>query len=315
MPLPTVDVIIPTYKPEPSFRDLLLRLRKQTYPIDHILIINTDAENWDEDIDEEFRETEVFHIKKSEFDHAAARNMGAGFSNADYLVFMTQDAVPADDRLIESLIAGFSSPLIKAVYARQLPRRTCKIPEGCVRSFNYPEASCVHSIEDTAKIGVKAFFCSNVCAAYEHGLFREMHGFSEPAIFNEDMVYAGRIEILGYSVAYQAEARVYHSHNYSNLQQFHRNFDNGVSQAMHPEIFGRFRSEGEGMKMVIAVTKELLMLGRIYLIPGFFIQCGFRFAGFKLGKNYRHLPAFLVRHFSMSKTFWEKLEAKDSDEE
>ena len=77
-----------------------------------------------------------------------------------------------------------------------------------------------------------------------------MGGFSAPCIFNEDMIFAGRAIKLGYSVAYVAEARVIHSHNYSAMQQFHRYFDNGVSQAMHPEVFRGIHSEREGGRLV-----------------------------------------------------------------
>lgn len=50
------------------------------------------------------------------------------------------------------------------------------------------------------------------------------------------MIYAAKAVEAGYSVAYAADAQVVHSHNYTNGQQFHRNFDLGVSQAEHPEI-------------------------------------------------------------------------------
>lgn len=38
------------------------------------------------------------------------------------------------------------------------------------------------------------------------------------------MIYAGRLIQEGYAVAYAADAKVIHSHNYSCMQQFHRNF-------------------------------------------------------------------------------------------
>lgn len=50
------------------------------------------------------------------------------------------------------------------------------------------------------------------------------------------MILAGRMVQAGYKVAYAAEARVIHSHNYSGLQQFHRNFDLAVSQADNPNL-------------------------------------------------------------------------------
>ena len=64
-----------------------------------------------------------------------------------------------------------------------------------------------------------------------------MGGFVQKAIFNEDMIFAGELIQKGYGVAYAAEAKVVHSHNYSAIQQFHRNFDLAVSQADHPEVF------------------------------------------------------------------------------
>lgn len=301
----SVDVIIPTYKPDDSFRTLLEKLRRQTYPIDHILIINTEEDLWNEDMTEGIDNAEVFHIKRSEFDHGATRDMGAGFSGADILMYMTQDAVPADEHLVERLVAAFDYPMVKAAYARQLPKPDCRIAEGCVRSANYPPESRLQTAEDIPAMGIRAFFCSNVCAAYDHRLYSDLGGFTRPCIFNEDMLYAARIMFLGYSVAYAADACVFHSHNYSCRQQFHRNFDNGVSQAMHPEIFKNIRSTGAGRRMVKSVTRDLFRLHRGELVPGFYIQCGFRLLGFSLGKHYKKLPMWLVHRCSMNKSFWD----------
>ncbi|MFR5150572.1 MAG: hypothetical protein ACLTER_14385 [Ruminococcus sp.] len=54
------------------------------------------------------------------------------------------------------------------------------------------------------------------------------------------MIYAGTMAKRGYGIAYAADACVIHSHNYSCRQQFHRNFDLGVSQADHPEILREY---------------------------------------------------------------------------
>ena len=47
-------------------------------------------------------------------------------------------------------------------------------------------------------------------------------GFEDPTIFNEDMIFAGKRILAGDKVAYVAEAKVIHSHNYTGSQQFHR---------------------------------------------------------------------------------------------
>ena len=90
------------------------------------------------------------------------------------------------------------------------------------------------SKEDIEKLGIKTFFCSDVCAAYKRDIFDRLGGYPDHAIFNEDMIYAHKAIMAGYSIAYAADACVYHSHNYTGVQQFHRNFDMGVSQADHP---------------------------------------------------------------------------------
>ena len=69
-------------------------------------------------------------------------------------------------------------------------------------------------------------------------------------IFNEDMIYAAGVIQAGYAIAYAADAKVIHSHNYSGWQQFTRNFDLGVSHVQYPAVFDGVPPEGEGMKLV-----------------------------------------------------------------
>ena len=77
------------------------------------------------------------------------------------------------------------------------------------------------------------------------------------------MIYAGGLIQAGYGIAYAAEAKVIHSHNYNCMQQFHRNFDLGVSQAEHPEIFEGVPSEGEGMRLVKKTLSHLVRSEKI----------------------------------------------------
>ena len=122
--------------------------------------------------------------------------------------------------------------------------------ERYTRAFNYPDKSRLKGKADLDELGIKTFFCSNVCAAYRKRLIYEDGRIYYAYIFNEDMIYAGKIVLKGYLVAYQADARVFHSHNYGNVEQFKRNFDLAVSQADHPEIFGTVKSEKEGICLV-----------------------------------------------------------------
>lgn len=152
--------------------------------------------------------------------------------------------------------------------------------------------------------GIKTYFCSNVCAAYDRRIYDEIGGFPEQAIFNEDMIYAGWMVKKGYAVVYAADARVYHSHNYSCMQQFHRNFDLGVSQTEHPEVFKGVPSEGEGIRLVKKSVAYLVSTGHIWLIPGLFFQSAFKYAGYFLGKRYQKLPERLILACTMNPDYW-----------
>ncbi|MDD3219130.1 MAG: glycosyltransferase family 2 protein [Lachnospiraceae bacterium] len=300
----TVDVIIPAYKPEAEFEYLLEALSKQNYPIGHILVMNTEEEYWNPEWEEQYDNLEVYHIKKSQFDHGATRDEAAQMSLADILVFMTQDAVPANARLIESLVEAFDEYGVKAAYARQLPRDDCDPIEQYTRKFNYPPKNRLKDKRDLNVLGIKTFFCSNVCAAYDRTTYFQLGGFPRHAIFNEDMIFCGRLIQQGFAISYVANAAVIHSHNYGCIEQFHRNFDLAVSHADHPEIFKGVKTVGEGVKLVKNTAKYLCKHHKyIYLIPLFF-RSGFKYLGYSLGKRYRTLPPWMVRACSMNRQYW-----------
>lgn len=300
----TVDVIIPTYRPDQTFATLLERLEKQTYPVNEIIIMNTEESYWNESLFPKQENRKVFHLSKQDFDHGGVRAEAALKSKADILLYMTQDAIPRNKYLVENLIKAFENNDVGAAYARQLPRINCKTIEAYTRSFNYPETSRIKSIEDVEELGIKTFFCSNVCAAYRKDIYMELGGFVTRTIFNEDMIYAGNMIQSGKKVAYVADAEVIHSHNYSYLEYFRRNFDLAVSQAEHPEVFAGIKSESEGMKMVQQTAHYLYKNKKPWMIVDLVLQSGFKWLGYKLGKSYNKLPRDLILKFTMNQTYW-----------
>lgn len=300
-----VDVIIPVNYPDEKFQKLLDRLARQTYLARRIIVINTDEKGFPETL--RCPDTmEVYHIEPDEFDHGATRDMAARKSDADLLLFMTQDAVPADTHLIEHLVQAFENPLVAAAYARQLAVKTDSAIERYTRNFNYPAKSKVKTQADIPTLGIKTFFCSNSCAMYRRSIYEELGGFLPEAIFNEDMVFASTAINAGYAIAYVAEARVLHSHNYTGLQQFRRNFDNGVSHADNESVFQNVESVGEGKKLVFGTLKYLLKHHEYAQIPRLIYLSGCKAAGFFLGEKYYKLPRKLILFCSMNKKYWKE---------
>ena len=305
-----VDVIIPVYRPGARFLEMLRRLSAQTRAVNRFIIMNTEKSLWDEWFEKLPagslpEHLSVFHVTKEEFDHGATRDAGIMESDADVCVCMTHDAMPADKKLIEKLTdALLKEEMIGAAYARQLPEKDCSILERYTRSFNYPEEGRVKVAADLPELGIKTYFCSNVCAAYKRDLYVNLGGFTKKTIFNEDMIFAANLIKHGYGVAYAADARVVHSHNYTGWQQFTRNFDLAVSQKDHPEVVEGIRSEGEGVKLVKKTAAYLVKQGKIHLIPQLVYMSGCKYLGYLTGKQYQKLPRFVIMKCTMNKNYW-----------
>ena len=303
------DIIIPVYKPDGKFLTLIEKLGKQSVLPNRIIIMNTEQKYYDRLIygtsfQKEHRDMVVKHLSRREFDHGRTRNRGVQYSDTDFFIMMTQDAVPADEYLVERLLEQLGNENVAVAYARQLADGDSSEIEKYTRNFNYPEQSKIKTKADLETLGIKTFFCSNVCAAYNRKIFDELGGFVKHTIFNEDMIYAARAVEAGYGIAYTAEARGVHSHDYSNRKQFQRNFDLGVSQAQHPEVFAAYPSESEGIRLVRQLIRHLRESGHRSQIPHVMMQSGARYIGYQLGRHYRALPDKMVVRMSNNKEYW-----------
>ena len=301
----TVDVIIPAYRPGKEFEKLLDSLSTQNYPVEKILVMNTEEKFWNTAWEKKFPKVNVVHLKKADFDHGGTRCRGARLSDSDIMVFMTQDAVPADRNLIGNLIRPLQeNSKVGAAYARQLAREDCAYLEKYTRRFNYPETSSIKWEKDTGIYGIKTYFCSNVCAAYRKETYLELGGFPYPVIFNEDLIFAAGAVRSGWKIIYKADARVIHSHEYTYRELIRRNFDQGVSQACHPEIFGKVKSEKEGMHLICTLVKKLLKERKYLQIMQLFVESGCKYLGYQMGKHYRQLPESFIMKLTMNHNYW-----------
>ena len=83
-----------------------------------------------------------------------------------------------------------------------------------------------------------------------------------------------------------------------------RNFDNGATQAMHPEVFAGIRNESEGIRLVKTTAEKLIERGKPWLIPELVLQSGCKYVGFRLGRRYACLPKALIVKLSANKEYW-----------
>ncbi|MDF2487124.1 MAG: rfbN [Herbinix sp.] len=302
----TVDVIIPTYHSDDKLDRLLTMLYRQTVKPNRVILLHTiEKEGQEQKLPViEGSNITVISISKKEFDHGGTRKLGATLSNAAILMFMTQDAIPVDEYLIEKLLEPYNDPWVSATYARQLADDSVGLVERYTRHYNYSKHSRVKSLENLEELGIKTFFCSNVCATYRSSVYEKLGGFVDKTIFNEDMIMAAKMIREDYRIAYAADAKVLHCHKYSYVQQFTRNFDLGVSHKQYEETFKGLKSESEGIKLVKNSLNYLIEKKQFLLIPDLILNSGFKFLGYQFGVHYQLLPMKLVKRFSMNKGYW-----------
>jgi rhamnosyltransferase len=223
-------------------------------------------------------------IKKSEFNHGGTRKLATSLLDADFYCFLTQDAIFADNFSLENLLRAFSDPKIGCAYGRQLPWPNSSLLARHARLFNYPEKSLVKSFENRKILGIKTCFNSDSFSCYRKEALLAVDNFPEKIIFGEDMYLAAKMLILGWKVAYQADAKVYHSHDFSLIEEFKRSFKIGIFHAQNRWIFEQFNSAyGEGWKFLQSEWNFCLQNKSYFSLLRSFLAAPIKLLGFYLG--------------------------------
>jgi rhamnosyltransferase len=302
-----VSVFIPTLNAENHLRLMTPVLTKALNP-SQIFIVDSSSTDETISIAQQY-DIKTRSIRRHEFNHGKTRNLILQLCSSEFVVFMTQDAQPANLDFLAVLLKPFrQDPLVAATYARQLPRKDSKLLEQLDRSIKYPNYDIVQSQETLSGLGSRAYFLSNSCAAYRMSIFRELGGFSEDEIMGEDAIFAQRAISKGYKIIYTSKAEVYHSHNYNFIEQFKRYFDTGVyrSRALQLSITSEAKGDvNQGSSYARSILSKLVEQKKYALIPKFILSLGFSFLGYSLGKRYKFVPNWLRKKLSMHSFYWQ----------
>ncbi|MBA4373798.1 MAG: glycosyl transferase [Thermodesulfovibrio sp.] len=299
-----ISVIIPTYNAALQLETLLKSLQQQTLPCE-IIVIDSGSTDRTPAIAGQ-RGATVRVIDKDDFGHGRTRTLAGKLAQGDILVYLTQDALPVNTTSLERLLAPLADTTIGAVYGRQLPRPGAALLSSHLRLFNYPEVSYVRTLQDRKQYGIKTPFLSNSFAAYRKACLDEIGWFSEKVIMGEDTLAGARLLLAGYRLAYTAEAAVYHSHDYTLLQDFRRAFDIGVFHRSEDWLISEFGSAGsEGLAYLKSAVTHLSEKRKYHRLPELLVRTALKFTGYTLGRRSRHLPVSALQHFSMHRDWWD----------
>lgn len=302
-----VAVIIPIYHPNEKFNQLLTMLKKQK-GVDFDVYIIDSASNL-ESYRKELQNLTYKIIKTDPktFNHGGTRRQAA-ISCKEYpiLVFMTQDAVPADENSISQLVSVFRDEKIGCAYGQQIGDAKASSNARIGRQLNYPNVSQIVSYKDIPDLKIKAAFCSDSFAAYRTKALQSVGWFPENVLFGEDVYVAGKMLLKGWNKAYCAEAKVYHSHEYTIRQEVQRYFDTGVFHSREHWLLDDFgKAEGAGVHFLLHGIIDTLK-DEPMALPGFIIHSAAKYLGYCLGKKEKCLPLSLKKYLSAQPLCWER---------
>jgi rhamnosyltransferase len=274
-----IKIIIPILNPSKDFfTKNLPMLKNQTIKADIILINSGDK------IPEDLS-YQVINIDKKDFNHSNTRNLALDFET-DYFLFMTQDALPFDEYLVENLCKGFENSEVVVSYARQLPYGDADIIEVFARNTNYPVVSKLKSKDDLSTLGIKTFFNSDSCSMYDAKYFKNIKGFKKDLNTNEDMEYAARAILNNKEIYYNSTAKVYHSHNFNILEVWKRYNQIGIffkeNSWISQSVALYIKTESSGIKQAKAELIFILKNRPFYLFKSVLFSFT-KFIAFKLG--------------------------------
>lgn len=231
-----ISVFIPVYNGEIYLRDTIASILSQDIPSGYDLeLMVTDSGSKDKSVEiaKSFGDKIIFNeIPNTEYGHGKTRQQAVERARGEYVLFITQDATPVDNRwIINMLDPFFVSDKVGCVFGRQVPRPYA-VPtikrevSGVFNSFGAANSVVLHSkstLIDNANYQDYNYFFSDVNSAVRKDLnatipFRDVK-------YAEDMALAEDIMNAGYIKAYSPRGAVWHSNEYTAREYYHRKFD------------------------------------------------------------------------------------------
>ena len=174
----------------------------------------------------------VHQIAKQDFQHGHTRNRGVAWSDAEFVAFLTQDAIPADEHWLVNIVSALEcQPGAAGTFGRH-------IAHDDASPFIKHELKCHFSGLNQFPKALSLDSNQKLICADDQGWRKVLHFYSDnnsclrksvwgeiplPCVpFGEDQLWAEAIIRRGYSKVYAKDAVVKHSHHYSPAETYER---------------------------------------------------------------------------------------------
>lgn len=236
-----VSIVIPTYNGAQYFPTLIKAIKMQSNIIDPEIIF-VDSESADKTLAlANYYGVKVIDIKKKNFNHGLARNLGAKNAKGKYIIFTVQDAIPIDNFTYANML----SILVKNKDVVGISTKQTPYPDGDLfakwqiynhnNALKLNDANFICSLPEGKKFFNLPFIekrkislYDDVCSCVKKKEFLKLGAYKK-INFAEDIEFSIRALSKGYKIAFTGNSGVIHSHNRSTEYFFHRYYaDNKI---------------------------------------------------------------------------------------
>lgn len=205
--------------------------QKMTLPFE-VIAIDSGSRDRSKDIIQRYS-VRLVEIPPYTFNHGKTRNLGAELAHPDtsYLVYLSQDATPADDTWLAALLEPLQEDeRVAGVFSRHLPRSSA-CPSLTRQLLTRWQTGGKERLVKRMPVSYTEFeanrffyiYFSNTSSAIRYSVWRKIP--FRNVQFGEDADWAERVLLGGYTIVFEPRSRVFHSHDYGLLELFRENAD------------------------------------------------------------------------------------------
>lgn len=231
------SIFIPTYNGEKYLGDLLKAVFRQKLPYEYeVLIIDSGSTDKTLDIIKKFPKVQLHQIPNSEYGHGKTRNLAAQMAKGEFVVYLSQDAVPLNNRWLEYMIEPFLiSEKVFCVYGQQVPRPFCDATTKREVTYAFRPLGNEQSVMIqrkrslvTGKIAKPYLtFFSDVNSAVRRDYILNKIPYRDVR-YSEDQFLGKDVMQAGYFKVYSPLGAVAHSNEYRLREYFYRKYDENL---------------------------------------------------------------------------------------
>jgi glycosyltransferase involved in cell wall biosynthesis len=227
-----VSIVLLTHNGEKYLPQVLEMIRSQKHQPFEVLAIDSQSSDSTLEVLRKF-EIPTRTILESKFSHPATRNMAARICSGRYIVFLTQDAVPADSCWLECLLRPFDDYAnVAGTFSRQIPRPGASLLEANDLRQDFPCERTIKKMPSRASFNLKEVWklikFSNSSSGYDRNLLLQ-NPFDEKLEMGEDQEWAKRMLEQNFIIVYEPSSVVLHSHEHDLKQNYLRSLSMGKS--------------------------------------------------------------------------------------